>query len=139
MESIETAVFADSGILSRPCQRVLIVEDDSDLRMLVERAVSALDPALTIDWAPGLADAIPLLNEQGEDYRLVLSDYLLDEHGSGFDLKNWCELNFPGLRFAMMSAYPIGPEAIHVLGCRFLPKPFTLGDLRHFVRSALSA
>lgn len=115
--------------------RVLVVEDDVDMRTLLERTIRSIEPELAVDWVSNVPDAISQLNERAERYKLVLSDYLLDERGTGFDLYNWCSFHSPELRFAMMSAYPVGQET----NCDFLPKPFSGYGLREFMSDALGA
>jgi DNA-binding NtrC family response regulator len=117
--------------------RLLVVEDDPDLRPVLERAARLVDPELRVDWAVSVPEAIQQLN-LGE-YELVLTDYLLDERGSGFTLRSWCDYHRPRLRVAMMSAYPIGDAGSRPEIGRFLRKPFTMQQLWAFLRAALAA
>jgi DNA-binding NtrC family response regulator len=132
--------FPKTGPFSVPrihSERVLVVEDDCDLQAILELAIGSVAPDLGVDWAENVPDAITQLNESTKSYRLVLSDFLLDSRASGFDLRNWCTVHRPDLRFAMMSAYPVGMEAVDIANCRFLPKPFTIIGLRRFLASVL--
>lgn len=117
-------------------RRLLVVEDDADLRAVFERVGASVDPHLVMDWAESVPDAMQRMNR--ERYDLVLSDFLLDERGSGFSLKTWCEYNHPTTLFAMMSAFPVADGA---RGSNppivFLPKPFTVGQLRSFLWALL--
>ena len=118
-------------------QRLLVVEDDLDMRPFFDRIVGSVATNVLLDWADSVRDAIQRLNR--ERYDLVVSDFLLDGSGSGLTLKNWCDYNYPRTRFTMMSAFPIAdalaaddpPDA-------FLRKPFTLAQLRRFLNVQLA-
>jgi len=118
--------------------RVLIVEDDVELQPPVERVMSRLSEPVEIEWAQSAPEAIARL--LAHDFDLVLADFLLDERGSGFAVRGWCERHRPDVRFAMMSAVAppdyraaAGPEPVP-----FLPKPFSTRDLHGFLEGVLS-
>lgn len=122
----------------RPVSRVLVVEDDVELRPPIERVMSRLSQPVEIEWAQSAPEAIARL--LGHRFDLVLADFLLDERGSGFAVRGWCERHRPDLRFAMMSAVAppdyaaaAGPEPVP-----FLPKPFSARDLQGFLERVLS-
>lgn len=127
-----------SGILRIRSRRMLVVEDDPDLRDVFEYVGAAVDPDLVLDWAENVPDAVRHMER--ERYDVVVSDYLLDESGSGLTLRHWCDSHRPRTRFAMMSAFPIGDVTSGSdLPTPFLPKPFTVAQLRRFLCTQLWA
>lgn len=118
--------------------RVLVVEDDLDLRTILERVVRSIDPDLVIDWATNVVDARNLLGAR--DYRLILADYRLDANGSGLSLRPYCRWRQPSAPFAMMSALTV-EDYLRSVGrqpCPFLRKPFSVEECRTFLSSLLA-
>ena len=117
--------------------RMLVVEDDLDLQPVVWRAAYSIDPLLIVDWATSAGSARRRL--ESRRYVLVLADYLLAEGSSGLRVARWAR---PASgRFAMMSAFPVRDEMVGcgLAGCPFLPKPFSLRQLRGFLLGLLPA
>lgn len=129
---------AGERLLRVRSRRLLVVEDDPDLRAVFERVGAVVDPDLVLDWAESVPDAVEHLER--ESYDAVICDFMLDERGSGLALRHWCDAHRPATRFAMMSAFPLadfagGPDR----PTSFLPKPFTVAQLRRFLCSELWA
>ena len=112
-------------------RRVLVVEDDRDQWLLVERAARAIDPDVEVDWACDDASAVDRLSR--ERYDLVLVDYLLKDSENGFSLRRCCEALQPEAHFAMMSSLPLRSGE----DCPFLQKPFTPEQCREFLSRTL--
>lgn len=119
--------------------RLLVVEDDADLRRMIERIGQGLDSELAIDWASGVSSARALLAR--ESYELVLADYLLEGRESGLRLRPYCLRFQPEARFAMMSVLPLA-ESLERAGqpqIPFLRKPFSPAQLRAFLQASIPA
>lgn len=119
-------------------RRILVVEDDIDLRIPIERVTRSIDPELELDWASDVSSASWLLEH--ETYELILADYNLGEGPNGVSLYRHCARAHPRTRFALMSAYLMRDDVRSAIGgpFPFLSKPFTLGGLRAFLRKALA-
>lgn len=118
--------------------RILVVEDDEDLRAIFEKIVHAVSSYVDIDWAGNVDIAQGFMFEQL--YDIVIADYLLGGEESGLSLRPLCESRQPQATFAMMSAYPLADLLPSVGGARspFLRKPFTTTECRRFVRKLLN-
>lgn len=117
-------------------RRILVVEDDIDLRIPIERVTRSID--LELDWASDVSTACWLLEH--ETYELVLADYNLGEGPNGVSLYRHCARAHPRTRFALMSAYLMRDDVRSAIGGSFpfLPKPFTLAGLGAFLRKELA-
>ncbi|MGH7287020.1 MAG: response regulator [Myxococcota bacterium] len=144
MATIATALPRKEGrsfLLSKlplRSRRILVVEDDVDLRIPIERVTRSIDPELELDWASEVSSACWLL--QHETYELVLADYNLGEGPNGVSLYRHCARAHPRTRFALMSAYLLRDDVRSAIGgpFPFLPKPFTMTGCRTFLREALA-
>lgn len=137
MNSQALAAYPQAYLGSRP-HRLLVVEDDLDMRPIFELVGGSVPPHLLFDWAENVPDAIDRMNR--ESYDLVVCDFLLDGRGSGLSLKAWCDYNQPTTRFAMMSAFPIADALVDTSPpSAFLRKPFTLAQLRRFLDALLTS
>jgi DNA-binding NtrC family response regulator len=118
-------------------RRILVVEDDIDLRTPIERVARSIDRDLQVDWASNVAGAFRLFERSG--YDLVLADYVLESGPTGLVLQSWVAERHPRTRFAMMSAYLMRDDLRSAIGGSFpfLPKPFTVADCRSFIEAAL--
>ena len=113
-------------------RRLLVVEDDLDMRPIFDRIRSAIASNLQLDWAVSVPDAVDWMNRI--DYDLVISDFLLEGHDSGLTLKHWCEYSHPMTPFVMMSAFPVADSLAGANpSSAFLRKPFTVEQLRAFI------
>lgn len=117
--------------------RLLVVDDDEDLRNVFDRIARSLDPDLVMDWAGGVDEAIPLLGTQR--YTAVIADYLLRGTLTGLTLRAHTRRRQPCATFAMMSACPMR-DVLASLGSGphpFLRKPFSMSECRQFVKAVL--
>ena len=112
--------------------RLLVIEDDSDLLPILARVVHAIDPELEVDWATHAEAARSAVRT--EQYRAILSDYLLADSDTGLVLYRDCTQHQPEARFAMMSALPISLPSD---SCQLLRKPFTLSECQSFLAQLL--
>jgi len=131
--------LADSlpELLRLHAPRMLVVEDDRELRPIVRRAAASMQPAVAVDWCASVEHARRLLRLRY--YDVVLADYQLEGDAAGLALRSDCWELQPQAVFAMTSAYPL-IEYLHSVGgpgCPFLQKPFDLWTCRRFVSSLL--
>ena len=119
-------------------RRILVVEDDIDLRIPIERVTRSIDPELELDWASDVSSACWLLEH--DTYELVLADYNLGGGPNGVSLYRHCTRAHPRTRFALMSAYLMRDDVSSAIGgpFPFLSKPFTMTGCRAFLREALA-
>ena len=131
------SVVSHPPVSLAPCpRRLLVVEDDRDMRPIFGAIVDSFASHLLLDWAESVPIAMDRMNRQ--TYDLVVADFLLDGCGSGLTLKNWCDYNHPTTRFVMMSAFPIAEALVGANPpSAFLRKPFTLAQLRRFLAGQL--
>lgn len=110
--------------------RVLIVEDETMVAMLIEDAL-ALHGHLVIGVADTQARAIEIAEQDRPD--LALCDINLADGDSGIDVA--AALGARGISSLFLSGTcPLAVADNHILGC--LPKPFHTGKLGAAVRAA---
>lgn len=118
-------------------RRMLLVEDDEELRTVLSRAAARSIPDLVVDWASDLRTARDRL--QRGHYDAVLVDYCLGPQERGDRLYPVCAHHQPAACFAVMSARPL-EELLRLAPGRdlpLLPKPFTTEEFGDFVHSLL--
>lgn len=116
-------------------KHVLIVDDESDIRELLEITLSRMQ--LETSAAANIADAKSILKNYSID--LCLTDMRLPD-GNGIDLVEHIQKNFPSTPVAMITAYGSMDTAIKALkvgAFDFVSKPIDLKMLRHLVDGAL--
>lgn len=122
-------------LLCPTSRRMLVVDDDLDLRNLLQRVAHSVAPGLVVDWTTDAQSARDMMKTH--EYALILLDYLLEGRGTGLSLLADCRRRQPTARLALMSAF-----AVHDLlpSCTpFLPKPFSTAECREFLRSRLAS
>jgi two-component system response regulator PilR (NtrC family) len=115
--------------------RVLIVDDEADLRELVEITLARMN--LTSAAAADLAQARRLLAE--ETFDLCITDMRLPD-GNGISLVEHIQREYPQLPVAMLTAYGNAQAAVESLKAGafdFVSKPIDLALLRKLVDTAL--
>ncbi|MEZ1319544.1 sigma-54 dependent transcriptional regulator [Pseudomonas fluorescens] len=120
--------------MSQP-QKVLIVDDEPDIRELLEITLGRMK--LDTFSARNLGEAQSLLKR--ETFDLCLTDMRLPD-GTGLDLVQHIQQRHPHLPVAMITAYGSLDTAINALKAGafdFLTKPVDLTRLRELVGSAL--
>lgn len=116
-------------------KHVLIVDDESDIRELLEITLSRMQ--LETSAAANIADAKNILKNQAID--LCLTDMRLPD-GNGIDLVRHIQAGFPSIPVAMITAYGSMDAAIQALKAGafdFVSKPIDLKMLRNLVDGAL--
>ncbi len=120
--------------MSQP-QKVLIVDDEPDIRELLEITLGRMK--LDTFSARNLGEAQSLLKR--ETFDLCLTDMRLPD-GTGLDLVQHIQQRYPQLPVAMITAYGSLETAINALKAGafdFLTKPVDLSRLRELVGSAM--
>ncbi len=115
--------------------RVLIVDDEADIRELLEITLGRMQ--LTTFAAADLAEARGILSR--EPIQFCLTDMNLPD-GSGIDLVRFIQQEYPQLPVAMLTAYGSMDTAIEALKAGafdFVSKPVELQRLRDLVQTAL--
>jgi two-component system response regulator PilR (NtrC family) len=115
--------------------RILIVDDEADLRELLE--ITLVKMGLDIDSAPTLAVARDYLDKT--EYALVLTDMRLPD-GLGIELVHEVTAEYKNTPIAVITAFGSADNAVVALKAGafdYLSKPVGLEQLRVMVRSAL--
>jgi two-component system response regulator PilR (NtrC family) len=118
-----------------PRKKVLVVDDEPDIRELLEITLGRMK--LDTYSARNVGEALALL--QRETFDLCLTDMRLPD-GSGLDLVQHIQQRYPQIPVAMITAYGNLDTAINALKAGafdFLTKPVDLTRLRKLVTSAL--
>ena len=116
-------------------QKVLIVDDEPDIRELLEITLGRMK--LDTYSARDVGEAVGLLKR--ETFDLCLTDMRLPD-GNGLELVQHIQQRYPQVPVAMITAYGNVETAINALKAGafdFLSKPVDLGRLRELVASAL--
>ncbi|MBK5354104.1 sigma-54-dependent Fis family transcriptional regulator [Pseudomonas sp. TH41] len=119
-----------------PRQKILIVDDEPDIRELLEITLGRMK--LDTFSARNLGEAHALLSR--ETFDLCLTDMRLPD-GTGLELVQHIQQRYPQVPVAMITAYGSLETAINALKAGafdFLTKPVDLTRLRELITSALS-
>lgn len=125
---------ASSGA-TRAVPRVLVVDDEPDLRELLELTLVRM--GLDVDSAATLAAAREALAKQS--YALCLTDMRLPD-GSGMELVEAIAREYPSTPVAVITAFGSTDNAVAALKAGafdYLSKPVSLEQLRNLVQSAV--
>jgi CheY-like chemotaxis protein len=127
----ETAVGGD--------ETVLLVEDEQQVRELVEQALTRLGYAVLV--APDADAAVDLCRLHRHRVGLLLTDIVMP-HVSGPEVYRRVAVHVPGIAVLYMSGYTgekVFARGVREEGVAFLQKPFTPGALAAKVREVLDA
>ncbi|MES2673264.1 MAG: sigma-54 dependent transcriptional regulator [Pseudomonadota bacterium] len=120
-----------------PTKRVLIIDDEPDIRELLEITLGRMQ--LTTDCAENIARAKHLL--QQNTYDLCLTDMHLPD-GNGLGLVEFIQQQFPRLPVAVITAHGSVDAAIESMKAGafdFISKPVDLTVLRKLVTTAIQS
>ena len=118
--------------------RVLIVDDEESMRMLVARAI-AMD-GHDIATAQDGAEALEILSEQGA-FDLLLTDIQMPVM-DGIALALAAARDFPDLTILLMTGFADQRErasGLNAIAHDVITKPFSVADIRAAVAGALAA
>lgn len=110
-------------------RKILIVEDDNDLRELIEQHLTSL--GLNATGAATISEAQKLIENEDDRYDIILTDLNLKDGEKGIDLAAWTrklENSYKAkARFILMTGYhsDFDEKLAHSYGINlFLNKPF---------------
>ena len=142
VENILSERPADQGLESIPGEKrtnpglnVLVVDDDSDIRKLLRRALSAID--CSVFEAAGVSDALQVLRKEPLD--LILLDIKMKD-GSGVELLRLMSYRHRGVPTVVISGFlsPALTEQLLSMGVKkILVKPFRTDRVVDEVRKVL--
>ncbi|MFP5404834.1 MAG: sigma-54-dependent transcriptional regulator [Gammaproteobacteria bacterium] len=121
---------------TRRVPRVLVVDDEADLRELLELTLVGM--GFDVDCAPDVSTALRLLGSHG--YALCLTDMRLPD-GDGLQLVEAIGRGSGQTPVAVITAYGSAENAVAALKAGafdYLAKPVALDALRSLVRSAIA-
>jgi len=136
----EESALEPQRVLSQPSQgagrRILVVEDEDVVRMLLARTLERLGYA--VETAEDPSFALPTLRERGDEFALVISDMMMPHMTGGEFAREVADWK-PELPFVFISGYTedVVARSGAVAGGLFLQKPFTSEELATTVREAL--
>jgi two-component system response regulator PilR (NtrC family) len=116
-------------------QRVLVIDDEPDIRELLDLTLSRM--GLDVTTAEDLTEARQILKD--ETFSFCLTDMRLPD-GNGLDLVEEIAEQFPNLPTAVITAHGKIEDAVHALkmgAFDFVSKPVDLAVLRKLVNTAL--
>jgi DNA-binding NtrC family response regulator len=117
-----------SLVASRNSRKILIVDDDPDIRSLSR---TFLEHEGYIVYACGSPDRAAQIFRRSTDIDLVITDFSMP-HRSGLDLARELKALRPTLQILIISGVIVSSvqmDQMQVRGWRFLPKPFSLPQL----------
>jgi len=131
-KTVELAAAPGTGTLLTGNERILVVEDEPQVREDVARQLRSLgyEVAEAADGAAGLA----AFEAAKAPYDLLLTDIVMPGPLSGNALAEQVRRRWPGTAVAFMSGYSEGTRA-----STRLTKPFRKHELARYVREALDS
>ncbi len=121
--------------MKQEIQKVLVIDDEPDIRELLDLTLSRM--GLEVTTVEDLGEARRAL--QSEDFSFCLTDMRLPD-GNGLDLVEEIAEKFPNLPTAMITAHGKIEDAVYALklgAFDFVSKPVDLAVLRKLVNTAL--
>ena len=137
---VQSATTRAAGLESIPRAKgesVLLVEDDSGLRALVRQMLEEFGYQVEV---AGAGPAALALLQTGFRPNILITDVVLPQDPSGFELAAQVKTMLPGMKVLFTSAYAedhIAKRPAAVATAPLLSKPFRPGDLARYVRRVL--
>src|SRR5690606_5922535 len=131
-----TARVAEPGPLGR--ETILLAEDEPPLRVLMTNLLTGA--GYRVLAAASGPQALTLWRAHGPEVRLLVTDIVMPDGMSGFDLAAELVREQPQLPIIYTSGYSpelSGRQDELIAGVNFLPKPFTMDRLLRAIRNAL--
>ncbi len=127
----------DRGMPLGNLERILLVEDEEDVRELVTDILRSLNYKVFVAQSGG--DALALWEEQDGQFDLMLSDVVMPGGMNGRELAEQFHKRRPDLKVILSSGY--SPETIGAIDAdtdiAFLAKPYPPQDLARLIRKCL--
>jgi DNA-binding response OmpR family regulator len=115
-----------------PTQRVLIIDDEPDILMVVAALLQRTIPGVEVMTAPSASHGLTLLDQRTCD--LVLTDVNMPRQ-NGFFVLNEAKRRRASLPVVLMSGTPLAREAAAAGADGFILKPFSLQEFEATVRA----
>ncbi|HLX15915.1 MAG TPA: response regulator [Bradyrhizobium sp.] len=119
--------------------RVLVVDDENSMRMLVARAI-AMDGHEIVTAADG-AEALEILGGEQDAFDLLLTDIQMPVM-DGIALALTAARDFPDLTIVLMTGFADQRErasGLNAIAHDIITKPFSVADIRTAVADALAS
>lgn len=126
----------DEENLSGSGERILLIEDDDNVRSFVTAALRR--HGYIVDQVNGLNPAEGLLS-QGNRFDIMFSDVILND-GSGLEFGHSVTTRFPNIRVILTSGYLGQPEShdrIAESDFVFIQKPYTISQILRVIKRVL--
>jgi two-component system, cell cycle sensor histidine kinase and response regulator CckA len=133
-EPVKSTIPSDRG----GTETILVVEDESALRVLARRILTRL--GYRVLEAPTGVSALGVWREHRREIQLLLTDLVMPDGMNGRDLARHLHQDNPDLKVIYTSGYSAeiaGQDFPLVEGLNFLAKPFSPSKLAHIVRASL--
>jgi DNA-binding response OmpR family regulator len=120
-----------------PTRRVLVVEDDEAVRMMLREGLQRDEFEVAV--ASNVRDALKLIAT--ETFDVLLSDLHMPLAGDGFTLVSAMRHTHPDALTVVLSGYPALDEAMSAIlhqADEIYPKPIRIGELRNLIRERLA-
>jgi DNA-binding response OmpR family regulator len=108
-------------------EQVLLVEDDADIRELIEDAFE--DRGLTVRSAGSDQAAYALLEAEPRSFKMLVADINLGEGADGFDVARRARRLNPDLKVIYITGHAAQFGKYTVEGGEIFPKPFNPTEL----------
>jgi len=136
--ALRSAPPAAEAVLANVLGRILIIDDEAPLRLVMQRLLRAHE---TVSVSSG-KEALAIL-QHDRAFDLILCDLMMPEV-SGMDVHHWLVTHDPALaaRLVFITGGAFGPVAAEYLsdaGNLKLQKPFTSADLKEMVSDRIRA
>lgn len=130
-------------------KRILVIEDDKNMTVLLGRALLDMNSDIEIHWAVSLEQAVKQLIqntdiEQKQPYDLVIADIFLEGNGTGLDFFKLMNETYPQIPFLVISSLAFDQVLDALEGetdggrLTYLRKPFLYNQCKDKVREILT-
>lgn len=110
--------------------RVLIVDDQQNIRELVSALVESVVPDVMITSCPDLDSAIYIVKgSTSEPFNLVITDFNIPDGNEGFEIATLTKKLSPDTKIIVMSGNMWAVNESKCPGHRFIEKPFTVAEM----------
>jgi PAS domain S-box-containing protein len=136
----EAAALEAGAQLRGGAETILLVEDEYPVRMITRRVLETF--GYKVHEAGSARDALEVWARHRQEFALLLTDIVMPDGGTGWDLAERLRAERPGLKIIFLSGY--SPDLaggkldfIRRLNARFLRKPFSSRTILETTRRCL--
>lgn len=137
-ESSSGPMPASNDAMARGDEDVLLVEDESFLRLVIAKTLRNL--GYRVHEANNGAEALHAWREHSQTIKVLIADVVLPNSITGIELARMLKNEKPELKIILSSGYDSEISKCDDLaaeGMKFLPKPFLINDLCLTIRACL--